>query len=84
MSCLQEAQQQIRSHLAVIDQQIRRIHHGSAWFDDSVSMRAVKLRDLLKERFFSQELGYLIRKTIVESLRTASQNGYPDGVRFAS
>ncbi len=83
-ACLQEAQRHIGAQIIIIDHQIRSLRYRLRWSIESDRMAMTQLRSLLKERYFFQELGYSVRKTVVRTLRRKEPDDYPDGVRLAA
>lgn len=84
-ACLQEAQRQIGTQIVNIDQQIRSLRHRhlSSDVQDQPSILH-SLQNWLKERFFFRELGYSVRRAVVDLLRRKENERYPDGVRLTA
>lgn len=84
-ACLQEAQRQIGTQIVNIDQQIRSLRHRYLWSDIQEQSSVLQLlQDWLKERYFFRELGYSVRRVVVELLRRKEKERYPDGVRLTA
>ena len=84
IACLQEAQRQIGVQIVTIDQQVRSLRYRLHWSDEIDRISMTRLRNLLKNRYFFQELSYSVRKTVLDILRRKEPDAYPDGVRFAA
>lgn len=79
-ACLQEAQRQIGAQIILIDRKIRSSRKHSLWPEGSDQTSVAKTRDYVKERHFFKELGYSVRKTVVDILGRKKPDDYRNGI----
>ncbi|XP_059353614.1 thioredoxin domain-containing protein 11-like isoform X2 [Daphnia carinata] len=79
-ACLQEAQRQIDAQVIVIDRNIRRSRNHLLWPENSDRMSVAKIQNYMKERNFFQELGYSVRKAVVDIPGGNKPEEYRDGI----
>lgn len=79
-ACLQEAQRQIDAQIIIIERNIRRSRNHLLWPENSDRKSVAKIQNYVKERHFFKELGYSVRKAVVDIPGGHKPDEYRDGI----